>query len=87
MFNTENIKVLKHEKSKSGYFLKHKALVEIIDFGGKNFKDKEDKMDIVWRVSEKTGYNPMAYGLYSAKISKSSADNQYIIVWETDRSL
>ena len=75
------IKVLKHEKSYSGYFYKHKALVEI-----ENVDIKEEKDDIIFNTSIKVGYHPLGYGVYGGKISKSSKENQYIIVWETGTS-
>ncbi|MGZ3123799.1 hypothetical protein ACT17C_19470, partial [Bacillus subtilis] len=72
------IQVLKYEKSNSGYFVKHKALVELT--GVNNVK--EDKDEIISEVSKKVGYDPNDFGLYGGKISKSSKENQYIIVWE-----
>jgi hypothetical protein len=77
-----NIKLLKHEKNRSGYFFKHKALVEItgeIDL-------KEQKEEIINETSIKVGYHPLGYGVYGGKISKSAREGQYIIVWETGTS-
>lgn len=77
-----NIKVLKHEKSKSSYFYKHKALIELD--GVEDIKKEET--DIIYEVSVKVNFNPSGYGLYGGKVSKSSKDNQYIVVWETGAS-
>lgn len=73
-----NIKVLKHERTRSGYFIKHKALVEMTDIDIKN-----DKEEIINTISIKVNYHPNGYGVYGGKISKSARDNQYIVVWET----
>ena len=76
------IKVLKHEKNRGGYFLNHKALVEITG----EFDLKENKEEIINETSIKVNYHPLGYGLYGGKISKSAKEGQYIIVWETGTS-
>lgn len=73
-----NIKLIKHEKSKSGYFFKHKALVEMTDVD-----IKADKEAIIDEVSIKVGYHPLGYGTYGGTISKSGKENQFVIVWNT----
>lgn len=76
------VKVLKHEKNRAGYFLKHKALVEI-----EGIEDlKEQKEDIINQTSIKVNYHPLGYGVYGGKVSKSSKENQYIVVWDTGTS-
>lgn len=74
-----NITVLKHEKTRSGYFFKHKALVVVEDFDG----DKEDLIDA---VSIKVGYHPLGYGVYGGKVINSIKDNEFKIIWETGTS-
>lgn len=76
------IKVLKSEKNKSGYFIKHKALIEITG----EHDVVEQKEDILNESSIKVGYHPLGYGMYGGKISKSNLENQYIAVWETGAS-
>ncbi|MEK4136298.1 hypothetical protein NSQ93_22230 [Bacillus sp. FSL W8-0445] len=73
------IKILKHEKSYSGYFLKHKALVEV--------SDVVDENDLVFSTSIEAGYHPKEYGLYGFKVNKFFIKDQarFIISWETDR--
>lgn len=74
-----NIKVLKHEGKKSGYFHKHKALIEL-----EGVEDvKKEEIDIIYELSIQVNYHPHDYGLYGGKISKSSKENQYIVAWET----
>jgi hypothetical protein len=76
------VTILKHEKSKAGYFFKHKALVEIegvTDFA-------EEKGDILNQVSIKVGYHPLGYGIYGGKIVKSAKEGQYIVNWDTGTS-
>lgn len=72
------MKILKHEKNKGSYFIKHKALAELNDVDIKGQKD-----DILYSASIEVGYHPFMYGLYGGKISKSAKENEYIIVWET----
>lgn len=73
------ITVLKHEKSKNGYFFKHKALVQVEDYNN-------DVEDLINETSIKVGYHPLGYGVYGGRVSKSTKENEYIIVWETGTS-
>jgi hypothetical protein len=73
------ITVLKHEKSKNGYFFKHKALVQVEDYSN-------DVEDLINETSIKVGYHPLGYGVYGGRVSKSTKENEYIIVWETGTS-
>lgn len=68
--------VLKHEAIHTGYFIKHKALVKAEGWN----KNKQDLVDF---ISEKVGYCPLRYGVYSHKISKSTKPDEYVAVWET----
>lgn len=73
------IKILKYEKSHSGYFLKHKALVEA--------SGEVDENDLIFNASIEVGYHPKEYGLYGFKVKKFSIKDQtrFIIAWETDQ--
>ena len=73
------ITVLKHEKTKSSYFFKHKALVQVEGYDG-------NTEDLVYETSKKVGYHPLGYGVYGGRVSKSTKENEYIIVWETGTS-
>lgn len=73
------IKVLKSEKSISGYFYKHKAFIEIEG----EHDIVSQKEEIIYDASVEVGYHPLGYGLYGGRISKSTKENQYILVWET----
>ncbi|GIN67058.1 hypothetical protein FKN04_12925 [Bacillus glycinifermentans] len=69
------IEVLKHEKNRSGYFLKHKALVKVTNLADEN--------ELVVKTSVKVGYHPMAYGLYGFNVRETVKEDQYMITWET----
>lgn len=69
------IEVLKHEKNRSGYFLKHKALVKVTNLADEN--------ELVVKTSVKVGYHPMAYGLYGFNVRETVKEGQYMITWET----
>lgn len=74
-----NIEVLKNEKNRSGYFINHKALVKVSDWNG-------DNEELIFRVSEKSGYHPLEYGLYGGSVKKTIRENEYLVIWQTGAS-
>lgn len=74
------IKVIESQKERSGYFINHKALVEVEDY------DNAKKGEVINSVSISVGYHPLGYGVYGGNIEETHIDGLYKVFWKTGAS-
>lgn len=80
MPNGIEVEVVKHQKTESGYFYKHMAIIKT----KVNALDSINGEDVVKATSRKVGFNTELYGIYRYNVRNHPPEDCYLISWETE---
>lgn len=72
-----SLEILIYERTQKGYFYKHKALVQVDN-------RNTEKETILRETAIQSKVHPELFGQYDGKVSRSSQEGQYIVVWESE---